>query len=484
MRLLKTISLCAYVVLFIPLYVSAYQCDILTTFSEAIYCGDAITLNVEVENADESCLDESIQCLWSSPDGPLYGNSINITEPGMYTASYSDCSGCAAVKQINVVEEALDGGNLISGVSLQICTGDGVDDIIPSGSLAIQNPTGPNTQLLIIDFEGQILFMPSTIADINWDILGNGQLLIVHLAYGDDLEGLEVGANIWNDLEGCNSKSNPLYVNLNDCTGQNQALPDVIPLSVSQTSITVYWEDDLAAPSQVVFEYKEENSLDWTTFQPTDNFVIVNNLNTCSSYSFRLRSGDAVEDYIYSNISLVETTGCPVCPTVDNLFSFNVSSTSAFLTWDLVIDASYIFRYRPLATQDWIIYETTYPAIVLFGLGDCTDYEWFTEVNCNGIDDNSSTSLQLVQTECKEADALLSATYNIYPNPSSGLIQISSKDEIEFAEVSDYEGKIHFSQFTPEESIESLDLSHLMTGRYLIKLTGKNSTEVLPFVIQ
>jgi len=452
--------------------------EIIKTFSQATICGNAVEINISLENVDDSC--QSIQCSWTTPEGSMYGNSIVASMAGTYTAQIIDCSGCADSKEIIIIDENIDGGSLISGVSLDICTGDGNDDIIPSGSIAIQNASGPMTRLLIVDYEGQILFMPEVIAEINWDILGEGELLIVNLAYGEDLIGLEVGSNIWTDLVGCNDKSNPLYVNLEDCQVAGPGLPDLIPLNATETSVTLYWDDTNANPSDVTFQYKETAETVWTSINPTDNIVILSNLTSCTEYAFRLESGMAGSNE-YSSISYLETAGCAICPTIENLFGFNFSTSTAFLAWDVVIDASYVFHYKQQGQSTWIAYETDFPVVVLFGLSDCTIYDWYVEANCINVDELSSSSTQIMQTLCKD-DTIDDSDITLSPNPTSGTIQLSSINEASIVEVIDYTGRVHFTKSLDAGSSQNMNMSNLESGSYLMKISGNSENTLLPFI--
>jgi len=482
MRLAITLSLMAFITLFIPQYVFGYQCDILTPFSEAIYCGDPVEINVELENVDESCLVDPLECTWMGPEGMISGNSISVNTPGTYTAQITDCAGCVSSKQITVSDETLDGGSLINGISLNFCTGDGTDDIILAGTLAIQNATGPFTQLLVIDYSGQILFIPNLISEINWDILGEGQLLIINIAYGENLEGLEIGSNIWSDLTGCNDKSNPLYVNLESCQGPGLDLPEVIPLTATETSVTVYWDEDLAPPSQVTFQYKTSSETVWNSIIPTDNFIILNSLMACTVYQMRLMSDDQGV-FTYGNTSYIETAGCAVCPEVNNLFGFNFSSSTAFLTWDVVVDANYKFNYKDQNSSDWITYETSYPITVLFGLNPCSYYDWYIEAECYNVDIPSSSAIATIQTSCKEAENDIPFIHvKISPNPSSDLFQISTVEPMKHIEVIDYTGKVHYSKSLNDIADFSLNLGHLQSGSYFVKTLSSSGNSITPII--
>ncbi len=80
-----------------------------------------------------------------------------------------------------------------------------------------------------------------------------------------------------------------------------------------------------------------------------------------------------------------------------------------------------------------------------------------------------------------EIKALNENDWNVYPNPTSGLVYIQMPAGIEgqfTVEVFDISGKLMFSQITESNSALSVDLTDFDSGVYLIRLIGSDNGEV------
>ena len=104
----------------------------------------------------------------------------------------------------------VDGGGLAGG-PFTFCVGDGEADNIGADGITLSGASGANQQWVITDDERNILGLPNSFTDVNFDIAGLGTCLVWNLAFEDGLEGLEAGGNT-NDLEGCYDLSNPIAV--------------------------------------------------------------------------------------------------------------------------------------------------------------------------------------------------------------------------------------------------------------------------------
>lgn len=70
---------------------------------------------------------------------------------------------------------------------------------------------------------------------------------------------------------------------------------------------------------------------------------------------------------------------------------------------------------------------------------------------------------------------------NIYPNPSNGLVSISSAYSVSETTVMDIQGKVVAHQV--RENIQQLDVSHLPPGTYVLRLAGRGFSNVQRLVI-
>ncbi|MEM9823419.1 MAG: hypothetical protein AAF985_20215, partial [Bacteroidota bacterium] len=103
-----------------------------------------------------------------------------------------------------------DGGDL-NGGPFEFTAGDGQDDMIPAGSIALTNNQGENSQWIVTDANGIILGLPPMPSVVNFEGAGPGNCLVWHLSYDGEITGLEMGADAA-DLEGCFDLSNSVQV--------------------------------------------------------------------------------------------------------------------------------------------------------------------------------------------------------------------------------------------------------------------------------
>lgn len=72
---------------------------------------------------------------------------------------------------------------------------------------------------------------------------------------------------------------------------------------------------------------------------------------------------------------------------------------------------------------------------------------------------------------------------NVYPNPSSGMVTISSSQNLEFIKVYDCMGRLVYSEKTPNSKSHEINLSFLKSGNYLIESISGNLISREKFVL-
>jgi len=142
--------------------------------------------------------------------------------------------------------------------------------------------------------------------------------------------------------------------------------------------------------------------------------------------------------------------------------------------------------------------------------GENLTYQWrFEGTNIDGADEDTYQILSVTTDDAgyysvivtgtcgsiTSDDALLSVItsideladfgINIYPNPSSGLFNISYSNNVENVEViiSDITGKVIYSEIH-NSNINTIDLTSKSTGVYLIKFNFNNQSIVTPIIIE
>ena len=102
---------------------------------------------------------------------------------------------------------------------IKFCVGDGEPDFIPDGAITLSGQSGSNSQWVITDDQGNILGLPASPYDVDFDGTGVGNCLVWHLSFEDGLIGATVGNNANTDLVGCYDLSNPIDVIRETCDG-------------------------------------------------------------------------------------------------------------------------------------------------------------------------------------------------------------------------------------------------------------------------
>ena len=113
------------------------------------------------------------------------------------------------VNRIAAPTPSVDGGTLTGG-PYDFIVGDGIADNV--SEVELTGNFGPNSAWVVTDGNNNILDLPESPSDVNFDLAPEGLCLIWHLSFEDGLEGAEVGANVA-DLNGVYDLSNEVIVN-------------------------------------------------------------------------------------------------------------------------------------------------------------------------------------------------------------------------------------------------------------------------------
>ncbi|MEM8895483.1 MAG: hypothetical protein AAGC88_12955, partial [Bacteroidota bacterium] len=142
-----------------------------------------------------------------------FEDDLTGLEAGMNTSGLSGTFALSNSIEVNRI--GLNAGTLSGGPFA--FTVDGFADMVSGITLDDTEVAGTNTGYVITDDMGNILGLPPTLADVegvNFDGAGVGVCLIWHIAYEDDLTGLEMSSNT-TDLAGTFALSNSITVERN-----------------------------------------------------------------------------------------------------------------------------------------------------------------------------------------------------------------------------------------------------------------------------
>ena len=111
-------------------------------------------------------------------------------------------------------------GGTLSGGPFQFCAEDGTADTIAANEITLEGAAGTQMGWVITNANGEILGLPASFTDVNFDTAGAGTCLVWHISHDGSLAGAVVGATAPGDLRGNFSLSNSITVERftgNDC---------------------------------------------------------------------------------------------------------------------------------------------------------------------------------------------------------------------------------------------------------------------------
>ena len=181
---------------------------ILATYDDLDDVGDADFGSADFNSSDTIRL----HVVSTAGPNPIAGDTTG--------ANVADVQGCYTPSEGLIIARNCDieGGTLtvdtmaVPGGVFRFITNDGEPDFV--SDITLSGNTGAGGTYVITDADGNILGLPSTLADleaVDFDGAGEGTCLIWWLSIGSDLSGAAVGANA-SDIRGCAELSNPIEV--------------------------------------------------------------------------------------------------------------------------------------------------------------------------------------------------------------------------------------------------------------------------------
>ncbi|WP_406684834.1 T9SS type A sorting domain-containing protein [Seonamhaeicola sp. MEBiC1930] len=153
---------------------------------------------------------EGICLVWHlSFDGDLAGAEVGNNASDI-EGCYSLSNPVKVIRKVNKDECDVEGGYLKPGGIYLFCEGDGIEDY--ATGIELSKSEGDYSQWVITDVEGNILGLPSSPDEVNFDGAGPGVCLIWHLSFSGEIDGAKLGSNAFTSLNGCYDLSNPVPV--------------------------------------------------------------------------------------------------------------------------------------------------------------------------------------------------------------------------------------------------------------------------------
>jgi hypothetical protein len=133
----------------------------------------------------------------------------NVSFDGVTNAS--ELMGCYALSNpITVNRYAQPTAGVLEGGPFEFCVGDGEADNIPEGAITLSGNMGTNSAWVVTDEAANILALPASPYDVNFDEAPAGTCLVWHLSYEDNVSF--DGVTNASELMGCYALSNAVTV--------------------------------------------------------------------------------------------------------------------------------------------------------------------------------------------------------------------------------------------------------------------------------
>jgi len=484
-------------------------------------------------------LDDANQACFTYTPVPL----MELYSPDQVTATYcipgtDDCH--TTVLTIHIQDDCDDdgptcdvSGGTLTGGPYTFCVGDGEADI--ATGITLSGNDGDFSAWVVTDSEGNVVGLPGSITDVNFDGAGSGTCLIWSISY-DDVSGLYQGSNA-SDFDGCYSLSNPITVNRVECEPTcdvsggtlsggpftfcvGDGTPDYVSgITLSgnsgDNSAWVITSDDgtilglPSMPGDVNFDGAGEGvCLIWNVSfdQLVGAAVGVNaaDLSGCFDLSNSItvnRVACATECPAVMNYCTTPTTEIEICIPCIADGSFDATITDVVSLFDCGIDDldddnQACFSYTPLPLM-----QNYSPDIVTIeyctAAGECKTTEVIMEikVDCgnavlNTLPNNFNEDLlQLQATELSEKTLQeLENAPVIYPIPSGDFINVALKAEIKTANLTIYNSS---GQTMTTKVVENnsenvntlrLDISNFESGIYYLVAGFGDSVQATQFI--
>ncbi|HKR05728.1 MAG TPA: fibronectin type III domain-containing protein, partial [Bacteroidia bacterium] len=163
--------------------------------------------------------------------------------------------------------------------------------------------------------------------------------------------------------------------------------PCAIPDSLAASNITVSsaqldWSSIAGAISYNV-QYRIAGSSTWTTVNVGSDPLNISSLSPASDYEWQVQTVCSTDSSTFSSLSNF-TTPAPPCDTTSNLTSSNITTSSAYLSWNAVNGAiSYNVQYRIIGSGSWTSTSSATNNLNISPLSPSSNYEWQVQTVCS-----------------------------------------------------------------------------------------------------
>jgi hypothetical protein len=196
-----------------------------------------------------------------------------------------------------------------------------------------------------------------------------------------------------------------------------------------------------------------------------------------NSYTWKIKT--ICDQNESSEVSVSATADCEMCNPVTGVSAGEPSCEGATITWNVVAGAKEYKISRDGVTTTVI--EPTYTDPDTFWAG--VTYTWVIVTVC---DENESEPVEITEMgNCMQGINELTNSISVYPNPTDGQLQITNYElRIENIEIFDVMGRCVATVETHGRASLQLDISHLPSGVYFVRIQTENGAVITRKVIK
>ena len=180
-----------------------------------------------------------------------------------------------------------------------------------------------------------------------------------------------------------------------------------------------------------------------------------------------------------------------ICETPIGLFTNNISTTKARINWTLEPGAfQYEVWYKKATAGVWK--KKFVPGINnklnLKNLQCNKDYVWQIRTICDtvGVDDISDFSAvqNFTTLICREGDEIMEDNISLFPNPAADYLNVNTEDmDVKTMYITDMSGKLHITVINPDSDFNTINVSGLASGIYIIRIETTEKIMNQQFII-
>jgi GH18 family chitinase len=178
--------------------------------------------------------------------------------------------------------------------------------------------------------------------------------------------------------------------------------------------------DPVSGATAYIFEYKKRNATTWTSANNAENVLIINPLDSCTEYEYRVRtvcSDSRLSDY--SITMPFKTLGCATACNAPSGLAIGRNPNNLRLTWNALASATYKLQWRLDNETDWNTIQVNTNSYTLQNILDCTLYRFKLASICNGLESVYSSETPFFTGACPTCDAPTTFNQNATQNSST-----------------------------------------------------------------